>query len=154
MRNLGIKPRKTYNELAIPPMDVSLLRHFMRGYFDGDGTIFRCGSHKDTVILKCNICSPTKGILEEFRDILHSNGIHSSINMEKRRGKAMLVLGKTIIGKVDMYRLFIRRKVDIEKLYHFFYDDSTIYLERKFLVFDDNRELLVYKRHVNTELIK
>ena len=32
------------------------------------------------------------------------------------------------------------------------YDGSTIYLKRKFDKFNDNLDMLTYKRHVNTEL--
>ena len=37
--NLGIGYRKTYKELHIPKIKQELVRHFIRGYFDGDGTI-------------------------------------------------------------------------------------------------------------------
>jgi len=32
------------------------------------------------------------------------------------------------------------------------YDDSNIYLKRKFDKFNDNLDMLIYKRHANTEL--
>lgn len=36
---LGMGERKTYKDLSIPPMNDDLIRHFVRGYFDGDGCI-------------------------------------------------------------------------------------------------------------------
>lgn len=35
--NLGIGYRKSYEDLKLPNIDKSLIRHFIRGYFDGDG---------------------------------------------------------------------------------------------------------------------
>ena len=35
---LGVKPRKSQKEI-VPDIDKNLLRHFFRGYFDGDGSI-------------------------------------------------------------------------------------------------------------------
>lgn len=37
--NLGIGYNKTYSENKIPNINKDLIRHFIRGYFDGDGTI-------------------------------------------------------------------------------------------------------------------
>lgn len=37
--NLGLGERKTYKDLRIPDMREDLIRHFIRGYFDGDGCI-------------------------------------------------------------------------------------------------------------------
>lgn len=54
-----------------------------------------------------------------------------------------------------MYRLFIRKKDSLQKWFHYLYDNSNIYLERKFKIFNDNLELFNYKKvrkHANTEL--
>lgn len=37
--DLGFGYSKTYTENSIPPIKEELIRHFIRGYFDGDGTI-------------------------------------------------------------------------------------------------------------------
>ena len=39
--NLGIGYNKTYSELHIPDIPKDLVKHFIRGYFDGDGSITR-----------------------------------------------------------------------------------------------------------------
>lgn len=62
LKNLGVLANKTSKELHIPTMDNSLIRHFIRGFFDGDGSIFLC-KHNTNVYLKSNICSPTETIL-------------------------------------------------------------------------------------------
>jgi len=41
---LGIKPHKTYNDDPFPEVPEDCLPHFIRGYFDGDGTAFLAGN--------------------------------------------------------------------------------------------------------------
>ena len=40
LMNLGVIPRKSYVDHYIPRISKSLFRHFVRGYFDGDGCVF------------------------------------------------------------------------------------------------------------------
>ena len=143
LKNLG--KVKTGIPFHIPPMDKSLIRHFIRGYFDGDGTIFVCKS-RETKFFKANICCVTTDILEEFKSLLNAENIECSINKEIRKGKIMKVPQGTCTGNFDMYRLFIRKKGSVERFYHYLYDDTSIYLERKKKVFEDNIELFSYLR--------
>lgn len=39
LMELGLKPRKTYNNDPFPDVPVEMLPHFIRGYLDGDGTV-------------------------------------------------------------------------------------------------------------------
>lgn len=152
LRKLGIIKNKSHNEKAIPVLKPELVRHFIRGYFDGDGTVFICKARKNR-FLKCNICSSTSMILYQIQDILSQNSIQCTVNKEDRKGKIYNICGKyRSEAAMDMYRLFIRRKSSIEKLFHYLYDGATIYLERKYSIFSNNQDLFVY-RHVNTELI-
>jgi intein/homing endonuclease len=153
LRNLGIIEHKSHAEKTFPVLRKELERHFIRGYFDGDGTVFIC-KRGHNPYLKCNICSSTRNILDEIQQVLISNDIQCTINCEKRVGKSYLINGSyTSIATMDMYRLYIRRKASIEKLFHYLYDDATIYLQRKYFVFADNQQMLENK-HVNTELTK
>ncbi len=133
----GIVPNKTHSELLIPNISSELLRHWIRGYFDGDGTIFVCTKKGIPKYLKGNICSPTPNILQEIQQVLAQYEIDSTINREKRIGKVLILPQGTAIGTHDMYRLFFRKKASLQKLYHFLYDDATIYLDYKKKVFDD-----------------
>lgn len=134
---------KTGEPIHIPPMDKSLIRHFIRGYFDGDGTIFVCNNNGNK-FFKANICCVTTNILEEFREVLANNGISSTINKENRKGKVMRVPEGTCICSFDMYRLFIRKKDSMESFYHYLYDNCNVYMERKRKIFEDNQELFQY----------
>lgn len=149
--HLGMDGRKTENPRRLPPIENSLIRHFIRGYFDGDGTIFVC-NERSNKYLKCNICCTNIGILEDFQEILGKEGIHSTINMEKRKGKTMWCVDHYVESNFDMYRLFIRRKEDLYKFYKFLYEGATWFLPRKKAVFDNNLHLLESNKHVNSEL--
>lgn len=152
LHKLGIIENKSYQEKNIPVMSPSLVRHFIRGYFDGDGTVFICNS-TNVKLLKCYICSSTSNILQQFQQIFIANGIDCSINIENRIGKSYTVNNKYVsVATMNMFRLFIRRKCALEKFYHFLYDDANIFLERKYRIFTDNLSLLTYYKHANTEL--
>lgn len=140
---LGILKNKSTKRMTIPIMDENLLRHYIRGYFDGDGTIFVCNKNSSNPYLKSNICSSDENILKEIQNVLTVNGILSTINCEKRIGKTMkLPNNKTCVATQDMYRLYIRRKNELSKLFHFMYDNSNIHLDRKFNIFFNNYNLM------------
>lgn len=146
LENLGIYYNKTYKDLHIPEMDKNLLRHFIRGYFDGDGTVFY-----DRQYLKSNICSISKIILEEIQNILTENKIESSIDIEIREGKSLkLPQGTETISCKNMYRLYVRKKESLEKFKEFMYKDSTVCLTRKFKKFYlDDPELTLKLKNFN-----
>ena len=128
----GCVKNKTYSDMHIPNIPKNLIRHFIRGYFDGDGTIFM-----DRKYYKSNICSICKNFLKELQDILTENNIESRINVEKRSNKIM----KTPQGKStnckDMYRLYVSKQTEIIKFKDFMYRNSTIYLQRKYNKFPE-----------------
>jgi hypothetical protein len=139
LHNFGITNTKTYDDFSIPDLfnfglgSKSLYRHFIRGYFDGDGTIFQDGKY-----LKFNICSITPKILEDIQKIFTENNIKSYINVEKRQGKIYkLPQGNSSTNCKDMYRLFVAKKESLIKLYNFLYSSNTdFYISRKKQTFD------------------
>ena len=146
--SLGIYRNKTNKELHIPSMDTSLIRHFIRGFFDGDGSVFLCHNNGYTT-LRCSICSTTKNILESFNEVLRNHNILGTINKESRKGKyTHLIEGRIVENNLDMYRLYVRSKKCVKNLYHFFYDNSTIWLNRKREKFEENTTLLNYKKSI------
>lgn len=129
--NLGCLREKTYKSLLIPKMDQSLLRHFIRGYFDADGTVFY-----DRQYLKSNICSINEDFLKKLKEILDINNIENRINVEIRQGKEL----KTPQGSIsttykNMFRLYVSKKEALSKFKDFLYSDAKIYLSRKKDVF-------------------
>lgn len=134
--NLGFGPNKTYLDLKIPLIKESLVRHFLRGYFDGDGSIIgsvRKPNPKNReksyrVSRAFNIDSKKISILEDIKTYLLKYNINVNINYIKRD---------------DMYRLVTSSQSEIEKLFHLLYDESNFYLTRKFEKFN---------YYVNTEV--
>lgn len=81
-RNFGIVPRKS---LVIRPPELphSLRRHFIRGYFDGDGSI---GWHKYNKGIRLCFASGSELFLEWIRDaIREETGIASAMTIAKRK---------------------------------------------------------------------
>lgn len=119
--NLGIGYRKSQCELHIPNIQKDLIRHFIRGYFDGDGCITyylikeknknpRARGHFMIDIKK-------KTLIEEMNEFFKINNIKCNINYLKRD---------------DMWRIDTSSREELLKLFKFLYDDSNFYLKRKF----------------------
>lgn len=108
------------------------MKHFIRGYFDGDGCITGwLATEKgkaDRVRYKFDICSKTITMLSDIQKVLSKNDINVNINYLKRD---------------DMYRISTSSKSEVSKLYHYLYDDANFYLSRKFNKFS---------YYVNTEV--
>lgn len=143
IEKLGIYPKKTNKELSIPIMRKNLIKHFIRGYFDGDGSVFITKQG----LIRMNICSPTINILKEIQEYFNTLNIISTITKENRKGKIQKVpTGYSKCNK-DMYRLYINNKKGIEIFYkHIYKDCGDFFLERKKKVFSDNKERFKYKR--------
>ena len=130
--NLGIGYNKSYSDLHIPEMPENLIKHFIRGYFDGDGCITIWLSTEkgksDRVRGKFDICAKSASILNEFIKFFATHDIKINLNYLKRD---------------DMYRISTSSKKELEKIYNILYKDSNFYLSRKFNKFN---------HYVNTEV--
>ena len=113
----GCVPNKTYHKIRIPNIDKCLIRHFIRGYLDGDGWISIVNEGKNNERDVVGIVSYYSDILEDFQKVLSDYGIYSTIN-KKKSGNA--------------YSLIIYRKDSIIKFLRLMYDNSTFYLDRKY----------------------
>lgn len=118
---LGCVPRKSLT-IQFPILEKSLMHHFIRGYFDGDGSvsIHRYLPGKDNTTLNSSICSGSKKFLEEL--IQHIPARH---NVVKHYNRVYIVT----YGVKDSY-----------SLYNYMYHDSTIFLERKKIKFEKYAE--------------
>ena len=113
----GVTPRKSHT-LDKPNIDPKFYRDYIRGYFDGDGTCVvtkKPGVLKDeTMTVKYSFaCASEKhrnfiaSVLKEEIDV--DTTTYGDINL-------------TILGGFTAYK----------KFFHYLYDGSTIYLERKY----------------------
>ena len=131
--NLGFGYKKTYDELHLPQISPDLIRHFVRGYFDGDGTI---SSHyckpdpkwhkNERVRSYASICAKTDTLLLEIQNLFKENNIKSSMCFARRDEMWILTVPKS----------------QLKKLFDLFYKDSYFYLSRKYNKFN---------HYVNTE---
>lgn len=133
LHNLGIKQNKTYKEQHIPTMKKELIRHFIRGYFDGDGSFSGSvvkdkGRKNPRVRMQFQIDSNTKSILIEIQNVLKEHNINVNIYNCKRD---------------NMYRLATHSCKECKKLFKFLYSNVNCFLSRKFIKFN---------YYVNTEV--
>jgi intein/homing endonuclease len=122
--NLGCYEAKTYKELSIPKIDEKLVRHFIRGYFDGDGS-FTYGIRKPNpkyrqknyrLTQSFQICSKKSNILNEIAKFCEDNKIKAGVSYYTRD---------------DMYLLTISSKDGVKKFGELLYNDSNYFLSRK-----------------------
>lgn len=93
------------------------INHFMRGYFDGDGSISKCGLGKNRTVeqLSFSILG-TLDFLTNYQDILINNCQLNKVKICKRN---------------NIYCLSYSGNKIIKKIYDFLYADASIYLQRK-----------------------
>lgn len=106
-----IYPRKSYNNtLKIPDIDKKYIRHFIRGYFDGNGI-----ANKKGYVSFCG----SKTIISQIHDIL-VNELEISNN-------------KITYNKSNhIYYIQWAKKEDTKKIFNYFYKNiSDCYLKRK-----------------------
>jgi hypothetical protein len=104
--------------IKVPELDSNLMYHFVRGYFDGDGTVgvYKNLSTHDWKILKSGLCSGSKEFLYKLVDILPVKNKKVSYN------------------GVYIIQFSLR---DSLKLYDYLYKDCNVWLVRKRNVFED-----------------
>ncbi len=125
---LGVHENKTTiltfpDERVVPK---NLLNHFIRGYMDGDGSIVQPKSEK----YQLTFC----GTMEFLNGIQDALGIN--VKLIKRHK-----------NKVNNYTLMISGNLQVERLLEYIYQNSSVYLERKYKRFLDlkNKNKLLYK---------
>lgn len=111
----GCTPSKSLT-LKFPSINVvpnNLIRHFIRGYIDGDGCIF----HKDgTSEFIVNVVG-TLNVLTMIQNILHDN-----INTGRPQ----------IVSKGRAYQMTYGGAINFKKVCSYLYDDCGVYLDRKY----------------------
>jgi hypothetical protein len=101
----GVGPRKTFT-VGKPNIEEKYIRHYLRGLFDGDGTVRIDGTTKMTY----SIASASEKMYEFLYDHL------KSLDIDMRRYGINCV---------------IARKEDTMRFHDYIYKDATVWLERK-----------------------
>lgn len=136
---LGCHQRKSLT-LKFPTSDQvpeHLLRHFIRGYFDGDGSI-STGFVKGTTSLRlhCNITS-TKDFCNDLSKIIN------------REVKVNSIVNKCGTSNTITSRVDVNGAQQIFKMIKWMYEDSTIFLQRKY-----NKYLSIKNEMIKRKLIQ
>lgn len=122
--NNGCLPRKSFDNrenMHIPSVSDTLLRHFIRGYFDGDGGCTLSKSRNKTQ-KRVYIYSASLNFLHEIADLLDTYNIKTSFTSHTTYN-------------IEVGKLQISTK-NYNEFYDFLYKEATIYLNRKKVVFE------------------
>lgn len=119
----GLYPRKSYenkDNIHLPKINEKLIPHFIRGFFDADGTVYRRAKRKNLITIE--FCGVSYDFLNEINDYFKQNNVYSwRITTKEPKGK----------GVQKYYILSYVRTSEILKLIKILYDDSKISLKRK-----------------------
>jgi intein/homing endonuclease len=122
---------KTY-KIRKPNIDNNLMKHFIRGFFDGDGCITK-SSNKSRAI-KCDFTCVCDEFLFWLREYLYEQNINSFIYKWKYSTQKLIIGGNK---NCDVFLNYI-------------YNDCTIFLERKY-----KKKLALYKEfNVSQRLLR
>ena len=118
IKKQGVHSRKTFT-ITKPNIDKTLIPHFIRGYFDGDGSFsFNIDTHAN----KTNFACASK----EFRQFLIDELLDNDIELKWYGGM----------------KLYIQNKVDNIKFYSYIYENATVFLKRKKEKYEEFRRFL------------
>lgn len=117
----GVIPAKTGKEVFPKNLDKKFVRHFIRGYFDGDGTVY---IDKTRNSLRIAFSGNELFLIELKRILIKENILSSSTKICKQ-------------GNKECYSFHINKKEDIVNFFNYLYKDSIVYLKRKYDKFGD-----------------
>lgn len=119
LKKYGMIPNKSL-KLKFPNINKDLFRHFIRGYFDGDGNIY---FRKDSKGVQFTLYSGTKEFLIKINNIFQEIvGLKKSNIYDFKNSKC---------HSMSWYG-----KESVKKIYDFLYKKSDIFLDRKKNSFD------------------
>lgn len=110
---LGVVPNKTFILKSLPNIPDNLMKHFIRGYFDGDGSVYLT---KDNTIKTAFY--GTHDFINSIQDFLIKE-----LGLTKKKITDQKEANVSFVGMA---------KQESEKLYHYMYDEATIFLNRKY----------------------
>lgn len=120
----GCVENKTFKIKFPTFLEEHLISHFIRGYFDGDGSVYlylQRFNNKEYVSLGSQIC----GIESFLRDLAKYIDSENCIYKDTRK-------------QTDCYKIQLNSNIKALKLYHYMYNNSNgLYLTRKKEKFDD-----------------
>jgi len=138
-------PKKS-RTLKMPDIPEKYLPDFVRGYFDGDGSVTITSSKakrkNKTYIypkLGCYICSGSKIFIESLHEILNNIEIKSSFIEIKQ--KTSIIRGKKIKSNGNIYRVSFSDQSAIKFINWTHYDGHKLSMPRKFKKIQEARKI-------------
>ena len=124
LKNIGLHQNKTYT-IHYPKIDEKIERHFLRGYFDGDGCIRINEDKRD---------HSKRGDLR-----IVGGSVKFIETLNERMGKLFGVNVNKLYGPKNKRYKFIgwAGMSDIERIYNGFYSDTDLFLTRKKIIFNE-----------------
>ncbi len=119
----GVYPRKSYenkDKLKLPILNNKLISHFIRGFFDADGSVYTRAKRKNLITI--SFCSVSLKFLSQINSYLKSININSWKIVHKQPKNR---------SKQICYELVYNRTFEIQKIIEFMYKDAIISLKRK-----------------------
>jgi len=111
--NLGVRPNKSKLEFGLPIINKNLYRHFIRGFFDGDGSIMKSVNTKtNSYTMRFALCG----------NYIFLNDIKHILPIETNK----------LYKHINIYSLIVSKFKNIEVLYRWLYFNSNIYGKRKY----------------------
>ena len=120
LHNLGVVENKTYKELHIPKqIPNELIKHFIRGYFDGDGHISKQQyKYNMSIVGTQDFCDGISTIIEKELQLFPHLYISS---LEEKSTRTLM----------------LTRKNDCKMFFDWIYEDASLFLKRKYDVYLD-----------------
>lgn len=117
LESLGCIQNKTYEGLKFPSVPKEYMPDFIRGYFDGDGSIYiKSNGHSPTITISCSD--------RNFLSKIQENILIGKVSLDQ-------------INKIPLYKLNIASKPGILKFYEYIYKENCLKLDRKYLKFKE-----------------
>lgn len=108
--------------VGMPKIDKVLMRHWLRGYFDGNGTIAR---PKHLVV---TITTASLNLVDAMRDVLLNDyGVYTYKTLSQTHNELY----------PDVYKIGVSGKENISNFLNLLYKDCTVYLDRKKKLYDN-----------------
>lgn len=130
----GVLPLKSSinkENLSIKLLNTELYSHFIRGFFDGDGSVYK----QKLFNIKIEIGGTSFSLITEIINILYNNKINVNLSCSFE-GSGLRTM--------NYYKLYTSSYVTSKLFADYIYNNSTIHLERKYNLL--NIEVIYEKR--------
>lgn len=138
LNSLGMVSRKTSHDITgefhFPELREDLIPHFIRGYFDADGSFWFPSRVRSRNNLRTDFGCSTKRFLLKIKEYLDSKGINFTYS------ERMKTVGNG--NKYITYNLFSSNRSTSLKFAELIYKDANIYLQYKYDISHSKKELV------------